>query len=125
MSEVENVVLAKPHCNKTYNVSLRHLRLTAVARKNNNYYTICVCICSVRYPACNARAPYFHLWPAPLYNIFPQTVRFSKIKVLEYKMCVSSFSKTLSKTFFILIRNERDIIQNAHWSSCKVPFILV
>jgi hypothetical protein len=25
---------------------------------------------SVSYPAGNVRAPYFHLWPTPLYNIF-------------------------------------------------------
>jgi len=25
------------------------------------------CICSLRYPACRAHAPYCHLWPAPLY----------------------------------------------------------
>ena len=29
------------------------------------------CICSLSYPACNAHASYCHLWPAPLYNIFP------------------------------------------------------
>ena len=30
-----------------------------------------VCVCSLRYPACNALLPYFHLWSAPLHNIFP------------------------------------------------------
>ena len=30
-----------------------------------------VCVCSLRYPACHAHAPYCHEWPAPLYNIFP------------------------------------------------------
>jgi hypothetical protein len=34
---------------------------------------VCVCmyVCSLSYPACNAHAPYCHLSPAPLYNIFP------------------------------------------------------
>ena len=32
---------------------------------------VLVCVCSLRYPACNAHAPYCHLWPAPHYNIFP------------------------------------------------------
>ena len=27
-------------------------------------------VCSLRYPACSA--PYCHLWPARLYNTFPQ-----------------------------------------------------
>jgi len=30
--------------------------------KSNEYYTACLCICNLRYPACNAHAPY--LWPA-------------------------------------------------------------
>jgi len=30
-----------------------------------------VCDCSLRHPACNAHAPCWHLWLAPLYNISP------------------------------------------------------
>ena len=30
-----------------------------------------VCVCSLRYPACYAHAPYCHLWPALLYSISP------------------------------------------------------
>ena len=33
-------------------------------------YDLSVCVCSLRYLECNAHAPYRHLWPAPLYNIF-------------------------------------------------------
>ena len=33
-------------------------------------YTTCICICGLRYPRCNAHAPCYHLWPAPLYNFF-------------------------------------------------------
>jgi hypothetical protein len=29
-----------------------------------------VCVCSLRYPACNAHVPYCHPWPAPLYYTF-------------------------------------------------------
>jgi hypothetical protein len=33
---------------------------------------VCVCVvCSLSYRACNAHAPYCHLWPTALYNIFP------------------------------------------------------
>jgi hypothetical protein len=32
--------------------------------------SVCVCMCSPRYPACNTHATYFHLWPAWLLNIF-------------------------------------------------------
>jgi hypothetical protein len=31
----------------------------------------CVCVCSLRYAARNAHAPYCHLCPAPLYKVFP------------------------------------------------------
>ena len=38
--------------------------------KSNKYYVSGVCVCSLRYPACNAHAPDCHLWPVRLYNIF-------------------------------------------------------
>ena len=62
---------------------------------SNEYYIFWVCVCSLRYPACNAHAPYCHLWPALLYNIFPTLSHkwhdFRK-KVTEHKMCVLIFS---------------------------------
>ena len=36
--------------------------------KSNNIFLVCVR--SLRYPACNAHAPYWHLWPVRLYGIF-------------------------------------------------------
>jgi hypothetical protein len=80
------------------------------------------------YPACNARAPHCHMWPAPLYNIFPHYL--IKGTILEKKLpntkCVFRFSlQLLSETFLTLRRNERDTIKNVYWSSCKVPFILL
>jgi len=55
-------------------------------------------ICSLTYPASNARAPYFHLWPAPLYNIFLHYLTigttFGEKKAIEHKMCVLIFSTT-------------------------------
>ena len=41
-------------------------------------------------------------------------------------MCVLIFVIILSETFFLLRRNERDVIKKiAYWSSCKVTAILV
>jgi hypothetical protein len=57
------------------------------------------CVCSLGYPPCQAHAPYRHLWPAPLYHIFPHylingAIFEGKKKVVEHKMCVLIFSAT-------------------------------
>jgi hypothetical protein len=69
--------------------------------KNNECYTTCVCICNLRYAACNTHAPY--LWPAALYNIFLHCLINGTIfekKVIEHKMCVSSFSTSFVRNIF-------------------------
>ena len=33
-------------------------------------HSLCVCVCSLKYPACNAHGLYCNLWPARLYNFF-------------------------------------------------------
>ena len=48
-----------------------------------------VCVCSLRYPACNVQAPYYQLWSASLYNIFPHYLINDTIfgkKVIEHKI---------------------------------------
>jgi len=47
----------------TYNITLRHVSATTVAVESMKYYIFWVCVCSLRYPACNAHVPYCHLWP--------------------------------------------------------------
>ena len=56
----------------TYNVTLRRVRATIVAVENSKYYIFWECVCSLRYPVTNEHAPYCHLWPVRLYNIFPR-----------------------------------------------------
>ena len=60
------------------------------------------------------------------FHIISQMVRFlKKVKVTEHNMGVLIFSTILSENFLILIRIERDITINVHWSSCKVLIIIV
>ena len=51
-------------------------------------------VCNLRYSAHNAHAPYCHLWPVRLYNIFPcyliNGTIFEKKKVIGHKLCFFS-----------------------------------
>ena len=90
-----------------------------------------MCVFNLRYKACNAHAPYCHLFPVPVYNILPHYLindtifeRKEKKKLLNLS-CVFWFSiQLLSEAFLILRINERNMINNIWWSSCKVGFIL-
>jgi len=93
--------------------------------KSNKYYIFWVCVCSLRYPACNEHAPHCHLWPVQLYNIFPHYLIEStnKRKLLNTN-CVLWFSLwLLSEKSLILIRSKQDIIICVYSSSCKVFII--
>jgi hypothetical protein len=70
-------------------------------------------VCSLRYEACSANAPFCRLWPNRLYSISPHYLMNGKIflKVTVHKMCVSIFYTNLSETLLILRRNERDKIK--------------
>jgi hypothetical protein len=66
----------------------------------------------LRYPACNARAPYCHLWPVRLYSIFARYLIKCKIfgeKVIEPKMCFNFFYNFVRNVVILRII-ERDII---------------
>jgi hypothetical protein len=84
-----------------------------------------VCVCSLSYPACNAHAPYCHLWPVWLYHIFPHYLINRTIfeewggrKNLLNTKCMFRFSlQLLSETFLVIRRAERDI-KNVFKSSC-------
>jgi hypothetical protein len=75
------------------------------------------------YPTCNAYAPYCHLWPVRLYNIFPHILTNGGRK--KYSVGVLILSSNFSETFLILRRTERDMVINIHLFSCKVPIFLV
>jgi len=64
----------------TYDIILRRIHATIVWEENQYVLHNWVCICRLRYPACNAHVPYCHLWPARLYNIFPHYLMNGTIK---------------------------------------------
>ena len=62
----------------------------------------------------------------PYFSTLPHKQHDFGEKVTEYKMCVLILSTILSEIFFILRRNERDMIKNVYRSaSCEVRVILV
>jgi hypothetical protein len=64
-----------------------------------------VCVFSLRYPVCEAHAPYCHLWSVWLYNFFSTLShkRHDFAKTIWNIKCVLRFSlKLLSETFLIL-----------------------
>jgi hypothetical protein len=107
---------------------MRRVRAASVAvGKQRVLHNLSMCICSFSSPACNAHAPYFHLWPSPLYHIFPHYLingtSFEK-KLLNTK-CVFWFSiQLLSETFLILRRNERDMIKKCNVFHVKYRLFL-
>jgi hypothetical protein len=101
------------------------------ARLRNHCYSekvMCITYCkrvsSLSSPTCNAHAPYCHLWPAWLSDIFPNCLTNGMIfakKVVEHKiMWVSNFPTNLSQIFLILRRTEQNMIKNVYWSWHKV-----
>ena len=92
------IVTVKQDRQWTYDVTLRRVRATIVAVEKQLSVTQPECVfCSLRHPACSAHEPH-HLWPAWLYNIFPNCLKngtiFNKKKFTEHNMCVSIFSAT-------------------------------
>jgi hypothetical protein len=98
----------------THNVTLRRVRATIIAVKKEWVFHICSCFCSLKYAACNAHAPYCHLRPVRLNNIFPHYLInckiFEKKKILNIKRVVSFGVQLLFETFIILKRTERVMI---------------
>ena len=88
-----------------------------------------MCVCNLRYPACNAHVPYFHLRPVQLYNIFGHYLINSTIfggkKYTERKICVLIFVQILCEALLTLRIIQRDIVINVRRSSYKVAVMLV
>jgi hypothetical protein len=57
---------------------MRRVRVTVLAALKQELLRI-LCVCNLSYPACNAHAPYCHLWRALLYSIFPHYFKHGTI----------------------------------------------
>ena len=92
-----------------YCVTLMRVCLTILAREELQIYilSVCVCVCSLSYPACNAHAPYFNLRPVRLYdtfssssherNDFRRTVIEQNIYVFLYNFCLKHSKKNWAR----------------------------
>jgi hypothetical protein len=117
-------------CNRdrqwTYSIILGGVHATTVTVEKQ-YYILWVYVCSLNYPACNAHVSYRHLWPTPLYHIFPHYLINGTIienKLLNVK-CVLWFSlQYFSETFLILRRIKRDMIKMYTGLLVKCPLFL-
>ena len=91
----------------TYKVTARRVRSSVVAWKSNKYYICWVCVCSLRYPACNAHAPYSRCVACPLLHylvhIMSQTAWVQWKKIIEHKMCVDFLYKFCPKYFIFWV----------------------
>ena len=89
-------------------------------------HNLSVCVCSLRYPACNAHAPFCHLWPAQLYSIFPyypiNIIIFGK-SYWTWNVCFDSLHNLCLEKFLIL-RIERDMIKMYIGLHVKCPLFL-
>jgi hypothetical protein len=94
--------------------NLRSFRATIVAVEK--YFTTCMCICILSFPACNGHVPYYHLLPALLYNNFPHCLKKGTIfekNLLNIKYMFRVSLKSLSEIFSILRRIDRDVIKKS------------
>ena len=96
-------------------------------RKGKKYYIFRVCVCSLRYPACNAHAPYCHLRLAWLYSIFSFCLTNGTIweQSLLNTKCLFWFPpQRLAETILILWRNERKLIKTVGCIGLHVKYPL-
>jgi hypothetical protein len=86
------ISINKQERKRKYNAHSGALVQPLLQWKISKYRILWVCVCSRRYPACNAHAPYCHLWPARLYNIFPHYfINDTMLKKLFNTKCVFRF----------------------------------
>ena len=78
---------------------MRRIRATTTAVEKQYALKYSGRVCSLRYSACNADKPHYHLRPIRIYSIFSANGTFFEKNVIEYKMCVLIFSTIYLKHF--------------------------
>ena len=79
--------------------------------KSNKYYLFWVCICSLTHLACNVQALYCHLWPVPLFKMFPHClIKGTIFEKVEHKICFDFICKLpLCLKHFLFWKEVREI----------------
>jgi len=84
----------------------------------------CMCMCILRYPACNVHAPYCHRWPAPLYSIFLRChLKRHDFREKRYWTQNVFSLQLLSETFLVLRRTERERERERERELCSKMYI--
>jgi len=86
----------------TYDVTLRSARVALLQWKSYKNYTFQVCVCSLRYPACNTHAPHCHLRSVRLCNIFltlSHNQQAYRMKLLSMRPCFEFLYNFRLKSF--------------------------
>ena len=106
----------------TYNVTFEARSCNhCCSGKAMSNYILWVCVCSLRYPVCNAHEPYCHLWSVRLCNIFPYYLIYGMIFEKKKKLCNLKCVLFFSTTFVWNIFHSRK-----NWArydqKCKLVF---
>jgi len=106
--------------------SVAFVALNMLQWKSNKFYIFWVCVCSLRYPAFKAQAPYRHM--CPVLNIFSLYMIHGwifKKTILNLKRVFCYYLQLLPEGFLILRRTERGMIRNVCWPASNVNAVLV